>query len=1026
MKQLTIFFMAIAVFAANQNIQIGSADESVLVNLTNYSDSEMQIEMSIGEFEMVPVRIDGEEFVVIKLDDESNILSAGCPDIPDVRRSIIIPDNAKMSVRIISSEYTDYENIQIAPSKGVIYRNVDWNSVPREFGETYEQDAFYPGNLVDLNAPYILRDFRGQVVKFNPFQYNPVAKVLRVYSSIEVEVFANGDAEVNAFQRTREIEKMDSEFEQIYARHFVNFSRDRYTPVSDHGNMLVVYYDSFESAVQPLVDWKNQKGIPTEMVPIGSIGSGNNLKTYIANYYNANGLTFVLLVGDAAQIPTVSTNAGVSDISYGYISGSDSYPELFVGRFSAENVGQVNTQVERTIEYERDYSSGAWLHKGTGIASDQGPGDDNENDDVHVGNIRTDLLGYTYTEVDEIYDPSASASQVTTALNNGRSIINYTGHGSSTSWGSSGFSNSDINSLTSDNMLPFIWSVACVNGEFMNTTCFGEAWLRATHNGEPTGAIGAFMATINQSWNPPMDGQDEMNDILVESYTNNIKRTYGGLSFNGCMHMNDEYDSAGDDMTDTWTIFGDPSVVVRTDTPTSMNVQAPPTLMVGASIYQMSVPGMSGALAAISKDGVLLGSNYSDASGNITIEFDAPITEPGEYQLVVTGYNKITHFSTLIASADPGPYLVFDSMNIDGSAEAGQSFDLFVTVANIGDEPAPNVNGNLTTTDQLITILSGDANYGTIADGSTATNTPAFSVQVSSNASDGHNAQFALNLGDWDVNFSISCQAIPELTVSTNSLTGYAQIGGTDEASFTITNSGTGDLEYSISAEETTLLRTTDVTIVCDGGAWPGEVSWTIESSAGNIVASGGAPFNGTASLENDVYTVHAEDSYGDGWQGNYLTITDNSDGTVYLNYTLDYGSSGSTTFELDVVTWFELSIEEGSVGAGQSDEITVFFNAMDIPEGTYTGILTITSNGGTETIAMIFEAGVENPCADWMLGDINNDGIVNVLDIVGVVNHIVGLSTLTECAEWAADFNEDNVVNVLDIVMIVNYIFEG
>ncbi|MBC8456290.1 hypothetical protein H8D59_03480, partial [bacterium] len=281
MKQLTIFFTALTIFAANQNIQVGSVDEPILVNLTNFSDSEMQIDMNIGEFEMMPVLIDGEEFVVVKLDDESNILSAGVPDIPDVRRSVIIPDDARMSVRVISSEYTDFDNIQIAPSKGVVYRNVDWDSVPREFGEVYEQDAFYPGNLVELNSPYILRDFRGQVVKINPFQYNPVTKVLRVYTNIEVEVFADGSGEVNTFNRTKSIEKIDSEFHEIYQRQFLNYSIDRYTPVSDQGNMLVVYYDSFESAIQPLVEWKNMKGVPTEMIPISQFGgsNGNTLKS---------------------------------------------------------------------------------------------------------------------------------------------------------------------------------------------------------------------------------------------------------------------------------------------------------------------------------------------------------------------------------------------------------------------------------------------------------------------------------------------------------------------------------------------------------------------------------------------------------------------------------------------------------------------------------------------------------------------------------------------------------------------------
>ena len=75
----------------------------------------------------------------------------------------------------------------------------------------------------------------------------------------------------------------------------------------------------------------------------------------------------------------------------------------------------------------------------------------------------------------------------------------------------------DVNGLVNMGMSPFIWSVACVNGEFHIGTCFAATWLRATGtNGVPTGAIAVLMSTVNQSWSPPMDGQEEMNDILVE------------------------------------------------------------------------------------------------------------------------------------------------------------------------------------------------------------------------------------------------------------------------------------------------------------------------------------------------------------------------------------------------------------------------------------------------------------------------------------------------------------------------------
>ena len=58
--------------------------------------------------------------------------------------------------------------------------------------------------------------------------------------------------------------------------------------------------------------------------------------------------------------------------------------------------------------------------------------------------------------------------------------------------------------------------------------------------------------------------------------------------------------------------------------------------------------------------------------------------------------------------------------------------------------------------------------------------------------------------------------------------------------------------------------------------------------------------------------------------------------------------------------------------------------------------------------------------------GDINADGIINVLDIVSTVNFIMNLSTPTDDQACAADYNGDGVINVLDIVSLVGIITGG
>ena len=55
------------------------------------------------------------------------------------------------------------------------------------------------------------------------------------------------------------------------------------------------------------------------------------------------------------------------------------------------------------------------------------------------------------------------------------------------------------------------------------------------------------------------------------------------------------------------------------------------------------------------------------------------------------------------------------------------------------------------------------------------------------------------------------------------------------------------------------------------------------------------------------------------------------------------------------------------------------------------------------------------------MIGDMNDDGVVNVLDVVLLVNSILNGDSANDYPQ--ADLNEDGLLNVLDVVLIVNII---
>ena len=55
--------------------------------------------------------------------------------------------------------------------------------------------------------------------------------------------------------------------------------------------------------------------------------------------------------------------------------------------------------------------------------------------------------------------------------------------------------------------------------------------------------------------------------------------------------------------------------------------------------------------------------------------------------------------------------------------------------------------------------------------------------------------------------------------------------------------------------------------------------------------------------------------------------------------------------------------------------------------------------------------------------GDINDDGTINVQDVIIAVNYALNNTIPDPGVFWSADMNYDNILNILDVVRIVNFI---
>ena len=651
------------------NRVLSDTPETYRTQLISSSENIIQVNVQVPGFYTASVTTPRGEALVVTTPKAVSTAHAGEPDMPMTGIPVLIGDKARMSIRVVDAQYMDFEGIEVAPSKGDFPRTINPEDVPYTYGACYSEDAFFPASNIGLYEPYIIRDFRGQNMVVYPFAYNPATKTLRVYYNMTVEMYKVDDHGENVIETRRSnVVKMDPDFKSVYQRHFINYeaAMNRYTPLDEEGDLLIICYDSFISSMTDFVNWKKTRGVNTTIVGTSTAGSSYTaIKNYIQSQYNANNnITHVLLVGDVAQIPGYSYSgggssySGLGDNAYGQIVGSDYYNDVFIGRFSASTAARVTTQCNRVITYERDLTTSAtWLKVGEGIAKKEGgSGHNGEDDYQHMDVIRTDLMNYGYSPVYQRYANlsgyTATAAQISADINSGVGIINYCNHGAETMWGVASYSVSHVNALTNENKLPFIWSAACLVGKYDHSSdCFAEAWMNATNNNNPTGAIGTLMSYISQPWIPPMWAQDECVDILAGlSSSGGTKHTWGGLSINGLFGIFDNYgsDQSAVGTYQAWILYGDPSMMVRTKTPQAMTVNHNGNIALGATNYSVNVSNGNGAVATITDaDHNILGrATVSNGMANISLN-SSNLTPESELTLCVFGFNKVTYLGTI-------------------------------------------------------------------------------------------------------------------------------------------------------------------------------------------------------------------------------------------------------------------------------------------------------------------------------------------------------------------------------------------
>ncbi|MFC1745648.1 C25 family cysteine peptidase [Candidatus Riflebacteria bacterium] len=638
-----LFLSTVCSHAAWNSIERGGkkVDFTVLLG----KNASQIVSVSVPGYDLKTQVVDGKTYSVVSVPEFPGLTEKGAPDLPRIAGNFLIPDQKAPNLKIVRDDYVDIKLTHpILSSKGHFTRNIRPDTVPYTFSKVYKKDAFYPEKIMaEVSSPFIIHNVNGINIHFNLFQYNPVKKVLRIHKTLAISI-------TNAFKFMKSTEeiKVPAFVDDVLARGFVNYEKMkaplRLKRVTESGRMLVICHDAFVDAAMPWVVWKKKAGIPTKLVKMSAVGStAADVMAFVKAEFAKGNLSYLHLIGDAEHVPTLrgTVESAHSDQSYGLLAGNDWYLDIIVSRFSAKEAKDVAYQAAKTITYEAypdTGSDGAWYRKGIGIGSNEG----NPKDWEYADDLRDALLAYTYKKIDRIYDPGASKAAVAAAVNDGRSVINYIGHGSSSMWVTTRFSNADVNNLSNGSKLPYIWSVACVNGAFAGySDCFAEAWMKAGTVENMRGAVAIAAASTNMQWIPPLHWQAEINIVLLKA--GNFK-TFGGLSLNGMSKIAEVYGPTSKSFkmfVEQTGNFGDGSVNIRYDLAKKVelknfNLSSNGLTSVVASSEGARVDGL--VVTVYNKKMDLLKSAITDKNGAAKIDFDTEI-KGQELYMTVTGTN---------------------------------------------------------------------------------------------------------------------------------------------------------------------------------------------------------------------------------------------------------------------------------------------------------------------------------------------------------------------------------------------------
>ncbi len=748
------------------------------VTTVNYQ--HLQGTNAFGKMSSFNVTTDKGNFSELMVDHYVKTTVVGEPQLPILSRLIEVPVDATPTVVVKSYDVQEYKLSDLGIQNKIIPAQPSHPKSSKEQPEfiynpdIYKQNKFFGKELVSVEIQGYLRNMRLANLIISPIQYNPVTGMLRVYSNIEFTVnFENAD-----IQKTEELKAIySSPYFNTYQNRIISLpSMAKAEPMTKNPVKYVIVSDPmFRQALQPFVQWKIKKGFTvieayTDDPNVGK--TTTSIKNYLQNLYTSATQTdpapsFILFVGDVAQIPAFQAAGHVTDLRYCEYTG-DNLPEVYYGRFSATNVDELQPQIDKTLEYEQFlFPDPSFLNEVVMISGFDGSGHAPNWGNGQINYGTTYYFNQAHGMNPHIFlQPEPSGANYSPTIRNlvsaGAGYVNYTAHGGVDCWADPEFTIAQIPALQNKGKYPLMVGNCCVTGTF-NQYCFGEALLRA----KDKGALAYIGASNNSYWD-----EDYYWGVGVGPITANpTYETHGLGAYDRTFHDRGEpysewyttvdqmifagnlavQESSSDKKQYYWEIyhtFGDPSLSVYFSNPPALNVSYLPILSLGSETFDVQTEPY--AYIGLTKNGTIYGAGQADANGKANIKV-IPNMQAGYASVVITKQNRRPYIDSVLVGAPNSPYLVLKNTVVNDSqendnqiAENNEEIAFDITFKNIGGIAATNATAVLRVNDPFVTILDSVAALPEMAKDSTRTATNSFRVKIDPYIPDQHVVTFTL------------------------------------------------------------------------------------------------------------------------------------------------------------------------------------------------------------------------------------------------------------------------------------------